>query len=107
MLRHAVAARPWLEPAGQGDVEALYQIAVLWRGFDTEADPGALVAVCDAQQPEAGIGRCLQVALPAARQVSVALLREQGWKGAELGQRLAAARRAAMSAGLKAAGLLT
>ncbi|MGB5451675.1 MAG: multifunctional CCA tRNA nucleotidyl transferase/2'3'-cyclic phosphodiesterase/2'nucleotidase/phosphatase [Sedimenticolaceae bacterium] len=107
LLRQAVAAQPWCEPAAQGDAGALYQIAKVWRGFDSEADIEAPLAVCEAQFERPCIGRLLQQALPAARAVSAAALRDRGWLGAELGRRLAAARREAMEAALRAGGLST
>lgn len=107
LLRQAAAAGPWCGPAGQGDIGALYRIAMLWRGFDSKTDIEPPLAVCEAQFERSRIGRLLLVALPAARAVSVDALREQGFVGAELGRRLATARREAMEAALRSTGVLT
>lgn len=107
LLKRAAAAWPCCQLAEQGDADALYQIAMLWRAFGADADIEALLAVCEAQWEQPNIGRFFREALPAARAISVTALREQGWRGAELGKQLAAARRDAMGEALQAAGLLT
>jgi tRNA nucleotidyltransferase (CCA-adding enzyme) len=107
LLKRTVQAWPACQRAAQGDVDALYRLAVLWRAFGAGSEVGVEAAVCDAQQEQAGVWRNLQLALPAARAVSAAALREQGWHDAELGRQLAAARRDAMAAALRKAGLLT
>jgi tRNA nucleotidyltransferase (CCA-adding enzyme) len=107
LLKRAAAAWPECRLARQGDVDALYRLAVLWRGFAADTDIQVVAAICDAQWERPRIGRYLQIALPAAGAVSADGLRERGWRGAELGLRLAAARRDAMAAAMRAAGLLT
>ena len=107
LLRRLVGVRGLCERAGQGDVDALFELAVSWRAFDTGADVSPLVAVCEAQAPGSRLGRCLQAALPAARAVTTAGLRQQGLTGVALGRAVGVARREAMAAALGVAGLLT
>ena len=107
LLRRLVAGRGLCDRAGQGDVDALFELAVLWRAFEAGTDVGPLVAVCEAQVPGSRLGRCLRTALPAARAVPAVELRRQGLTGAALGRAVGAARREAMSAALGRAGLLT
>jgi tRNA nucleotidyltransferase (CCA-adding enzyme) len=107
LLRRAAAGWPLYRAAGQGDVDALLELLGLWRGFDRDADLDAPLSVCEAQTAQPVAGRYLRLALPAARAVSAAGLREQGLVGAELGRQLALSRREAMHAALQAAGLLT
>jgi tRNA nucleotidyltransferase (CCA-adding enzyme) len=107
LLRRLVGVRALCDRAGQGDVDALFELAVSWRAFDTGADVSPLVAVCEAQAPGSRLGRCLRAALPAARAVTTAGLRRQGLTGAALGRAVGAARREAMATALGVAGLLT
>jgi tRNA nucleotidyltransferase (CCA-adding enzyme) len=107
LLKRAIAGWPMYQAAGQGDVDALLGLAVLWRGFDPKGNLDATLAVCEAQTAQPLVGRYLAAALPAARAVSAAGLREQGLNGAALGRQLARARRDAMYNALRAAGLLT
>lgn len=106
LLKRAAAGWP-LYQAARGDVDALLELVGLWRGFDRDADLDAPLSVCEAQAAQPVVGRYLRQALPAARAVSAAGLREQGLRGAELGRQLAVDRREAMHAALQAAGLLT
>ena len=105
LLRRAVAARPLCDRVEQGDADALWELVGLWRGFDADADIDPDIAVCAAQSAQPRIAASMQVALPAARAVSTAALRTEGLGGAELGRRLATARREAMRTALRAAGL--
>jgi len=107
LLKRAAAGCSTYKNAEQGDVDALLALAVLWRGFDTGSDIAAPLAVCEAQSAHPVVGSYLQLALPAARAVSVAHLRRQGLAGAEIGRRLALARRDAMQAALRDANLIT
>jgi tRNA nucleotidyltransferase (CCA-adding enzyme) len=107
LLRQVMAGRALCRRAGRGDVAALFELARVWRAFDAGAEVGAQVAVCEAQAPESRLRRLLQVALPAARAVSATDLRARGLTGPALGEAVAAARRDAMSAALRDAGLLT
>ena len=106
LLKRAVAGRPLCERAVQGDAEALFELALLWRGFDAAAEAAMLAAICDAQTGGGKIGQYLAVALPAARRVSPADLKAQGLQGAVLGRRLAEQRQAEMQSALRAAGLV-
>ena len=107
LLRRASAGYSTYKNAEQGDVDALLELAVLWRGFDAGSDIAASLAVCEAQSEHPVVGSYLQLALPAARAVSVAHLQRQGLAGAEIGRRLALARRDAMQAALRDANLIT
>jgi len=107
LLRRAMAGWPLYRAAGQGDVDALLELVGQWRGFDRDADLDAPLSVCEAQMAQPVVGSYLRLALPAARAVSAAGLREQGLSGAELGRQLAVVRRDAMRRALQAAGLLT
>lgn len=107
LLKRAAAGRAAYKVAGEGDIDALLNLMGLWRGFDAGSDIAAPLAVCEAQSARPVVGAYLRLALPAARAVSVEDLRRQGLAGAELGRRLTGARREAMQAALRAAGLLT
>jgi len=107
LLKRATAGCSTYNNAEQGDVDALLELAVIWRGFDTGSDIAAPLAVCEAQSAHPVVGSYLQLALPAARAVSAADLQRQGLAGAEIGRRLALARRDAMQAALRDANLLT
>ncbi|MBT8430811.1 MAG: hypothetical protein KJN79_12940 [Gammaproteobacteria bacterium] len=107
LLKRATAGCSTYKNAEQGDVDALLALAVLWRGFDTGSDIAAPLAVCEAQSAHPVVGSYLQLALPAARAVSVAHLRRQGLAGAEIGRRLMLVRRDAMQAALRDANLIT
>jgi hypothetical protein len=107
LLKRASAGYSTYKTAEQGDVDALLELAVLWRGFDAGSDIAASLAVCEAQSEHPVVGSYLQLALPAARAVSVAHLQRQGLAGAEIGRRLALARRDAMQAALRDANLIT
>jgi tRNA nucleotidyltransferase (CCA-adding enzyme) len=107
LLKRATAGCSTYKDAEQGDVDALLALAVLWRGFDAGSDIAAPLAVCEAQSAHPVVGSYLQLALPAARAVSVAHLRRQGLAGAEIGRRLMLARRDAMQAALRDANLIT
>lgn len=107
LLRQVMAGRVLCDRAGRGDVAALFELAGLWRAFDTGAEVGPQVAVYEALAPESRLRHLLQVAVPAARAVSAADLRARGLTGPALGEAVGAARRDAMSAALRGAGLLT
>ena len=107
LLRKALAGRALYETAASGDVDALFGLVALWRGFEPEADIAAPLAVCEAQAVTPEVGLFLQHALPAARAVTVVQVRAEGVAGAELGRRLAEARREAMRGALQASGLIT
>lgn len=107
LLRRAVAARELCARVECVDIDALFDLAQLWRAFDDGRDIGALVTVCEAQITDARLGRVLSVALPAARAISAGSLRASGVSGPALGERLAQARRDAMRCALDAAGLVT
>jgi hypothetical protein len=107
LLKRATAGCTAYKDAEQGDADALLELTVLWRGFDTGSDIAAPLAVCEAQSAHPVVGAYLQLALPAARAVSAADLQRQGLAGAALGRRLALARRDAMQAALRDANLLT
>jgi tRNA nucleotidyltransferase (CCA-adding enzyme) len=107
LLKRASAGYSTYKTAEQGDVDALLELAVLWRGFDAGSDIAASLAVCEAQSAHPVVGSYLQLALPAARAVSVVHLQRQGLAGAEIGRRLALARRDAMQAALRDANLIT
>ena len=100
LLKRAAAGRASYLAAGQGDMDALLDLIRIWRGFDTDADLEAPLAVCEAQSVEPLVGRLLKQALPAVRAVSVDGLRDQGLSGAALGRRITQARRAAMVSAL-------
>jgi tRNA nucleotidyltransferase (CCA-adding enzyme) len=107
LLKRATAGCSTYKNAEQGDVDALLELAALWRGFDTGSDIAAPLAVCEAQSAHPVVGSYLHLALPAARAVSVAHLQRQGLAGSEIGRRLALARRDAMQAALRDANLIT
>lgn len=107
LLRRAVAARELCARVECLDIEALFDLARLWRAFDDGRDIGALVTVCEAQTADARLGRVLSAALPAARAITAGSLRAGGVSGPALGEQLAQARRAAMRCALGAAGLVT
>ncbi len=107
LLRRAVAGRELHAAATQGDLDALFGLSVLWRCYDSVPGFEGPLAVCEAQSASPVVGDYLRHALPAARAVSADDLRGDGVGGAELGRRLAQARREAMRAALAAAGLLT
>ena len=100
LLKRAAAGRASYLAAGQGDMDALLDLIRIWRGFDTDADLDAPLAVCEAQSVDPLVGRLLRRALPAVRAVSVDGLRDQGLSGAALGRRITQARRAAMVSAL-------
>ena len=107
LFRRAVAARELCARVECLDIEALFDLAQLWRAFDDDRDIGALVTVCEAQIADARLGRVLSAALPAARAITAGSLRANGVSGPALGEQLAQARRAAMRCALGAAGLVT
>lgn len=107
LLRRAVAARELCARVECLDIEALFDLARLWRAFDDGQDIGALVTVCEAQIADARLGRVLSAAVPAARAVTADSLRASGVSGPALGEQLAQARRAAMRCALGDAGLVT
>lgn len=107
LLRSAVAGWALWPRAEEGDVEALYELARLWKGLDGRQAVDAPVAVCAAQAPGSRVPGYLEVALPAARRVSAATLEGPARQGAALGRALADARRAAMGEALRDAGLVT
>ena len=107
LLRRAAAARALCERVEHMDIQALFDLAQLWRAFDGGQDIGALVRVCEAQRADARLGRVLSTALPAARAISAATLKESGVNGPQLGEQLAQQRRDAMRRALHAAGLVT
>lgn len=106
-MRRTAIARTLVERAARADVDALFELVRLWRGLDDRAAFDAAAVVADAQYPHSGLRQMLPLALQAVRGVSVDALRAGGVSGAELGTRLAAARRAAISDALRAADLLT
>ena len=107
LLRRAAAARALCERVEHMDIHALFDLAQMWRAFDSGRDIGALVRVCEAQRTDARLGRMLSTALPAARAISAATLKESGVNGPQLGEQLAQQRRDAMRRALHAAGLVT
>ncbi len=107
LLKRAAAAHDLWARAERGEFEALFELAGRWRAFDGGSDFDSLLAVCAAQSPDSRAGVLLQAALPAARAVSVDSLRAQGLDGPALGEALAAARKDAMRAALRDAGLIT
>jgi len=107
LLRRAIAGRTLYEAAARGNVDALFELAVLWRGFDRDAEITRPLVVCEAQTATPVVGCFLHHALPAARAITAAGLQGEGATGAELGRRLARARRDAMHEALQAAGLVT
>ena len=107
LLRRTAIARTLVERAARADVDALFELVRLWRGLDDRAAFDAAAVVADAQYPHSGLRQMLPLALQAVRGVSVDALRAKENSGAELGTRLAAARRAAISDALRAADLLT
>ena len=107
MLRRAVAGAGLLGAVARGDVQALLDLALIWRAFDDNADPEAIALLLEAWSADPRIGRVLRCALPAARAVQAAELDRSGLQGAALGQALTRRRLEAMRQALRAGGLLT